>query len=191
MIIENICNILSIYYLLFFSFIVVLPYLLNWLDLDNVALLESVVCAVFLGESSSIFDNAPPDPKDAENFLADLGDSSVLNIWPLLWIGELMGEFLALALLLLIALGDEVNRCCKDWLKSMVTFKKKSQTDKFFPNSLADLYLKLINHYTFILQSVKSMSIVTRKMNIVCTWLFKIWISKYQFDLIHMIQYDK
>ena len=69
-----------------------------------------------------------------------------------------MGEFLALALLLLIALGDEVNRCCKDWLKSMVTFKKKSQTDKFFPNSLADLYLKLINHYTFILQSVKSMS---------------------------------
>ena len=77
-----------------------------------------------------------------------------------------MGEFLALALLLLIALGDEVNRCCKDWLKSMVTFKKKSQTDKFFPNSLADLYLKLINHYTFILQSVKSMSIVTRNINI-------------------------
>ena len=56
-----------------------------------------------------------------------------------------MGEFLALALLLLIALGDEVNRCCKDWLKSIVTFKKKSQTDKFFPNSLADLYLKSIN----------------------------------------------
>ena len=80
MIIENICIILSIYYLLFFSFIVVLPYLLNWLDLDNVALLESVVCAVFRGESSSIFDKAPPDPKDAENFLADLGDSSVLNI---------------------------------------------------------------------------------------------------------------
>ena len=69
-----------------------------------------------------------------------------------------MGEFLALALLLLIALGDEVNRCCKDWLKSMVTFKKKSQTDKFFPNSLADLYLKWINYYTFILQFVKSMS---------------------------------
>ena len=72
-------NILSIHYLLFFSFIFVLSYLLNWLALDNVALLESVVCAVFLGESSSIFDNAPPDPKDAENFLADLGDSSVLN----------------------------------------------------------------------------------------------------------------
>ena len=152
--------------LLFFLSIFVLSYLLNWLALDNVALLESVVCAVFRGESSSIFDNAPPDPKDAENFLADLGDSSVLNIWPLLWIGELMGEFLALALLLLIALGDEVNRCCKDWLKSMVTFKKKSQTDKFFPNSLADLYLKWIDYYTFILQSVKSMSIVTRKISI-------------------------
>ena len=77
-----------------------------------------------------------------------------------------MGEFLALALLLLIALGDEVNRCCKDWLKSMVTFKKKSQTDKFFPNSLADLYLKWINYYTFILQFVKSMSIVSRYINI-------------------------
>ena len=79
---------------------------------------------------------------EAENFLADRGDSNVLNICPLLWTGELMGEFLALALLPTIEDGDEDRRCWSDWLKSMVTFKKKSQTERFFPNNLADLYLE-------------------------------------------------
>ena len=35
-----------------------------------------------------------------------------------------------------------VNRCCNDWLKSMVTLRKKSHTDRFLPNRRADLYLK-------------------------------------------------
>ena len=80
----------------------------------------------------------PPEPIAAENFLVDLGDSRVLNNCPLLWTGEFIGEFLALELLPTPADGD-VNRCCNDWLKSMVTFKKKSQTDRFLPNSRADL----------------------------------------------------
>ncbi len=38
-------------------------------------------------------------------------------------------------------------KCGNDWLKSIVTFKKKSQTDKFFPKSRADLYLKIIKYF--------------------------------------------
>ena len=100
-----------------------------------------------------MFDRPPPDPIVAENFLTDLGDSNVLNICPRLWIGELMGEFLALALLPTIPEGDDDKRCWRDWLKSMVTLRKKSQTERFFPNNLADLYLeKKLKSYCFPLK---------------------------------------
>ena len=117
-------------------------YRLNWFALESVAPLAIVPCVGFRGESSNIFDRPGPDPMEAENFLADRGDSNVLNICPRLWTGELIGEFLALALLPTIEEGDEDSRCWSDWLKSMVTFRKKSQTERFFPNNLADLYLE-------------------------------------------------
>ena len=100
-------------------------YLLNWLDLDKVApggMLGLLPPNDLLGDSKSV-DMVSPCP----NFF---GDSRVL--WPLL--GEGMGEFWLL---------EDWYKWGKDWLKSMVTFRKKSQTERFRPKSLADLYLKL------------------------------------------------
>ena len=119
----------------------------NWFALDRVALLAIVPCAGFRGESSNMLDKPPPDPMVAENFLADRGDSNVLNICPRLWTGEFIGEFLAL--FPTIDEGDEDKRCWRDWLKSIVTFRKKSQTERFFPNNLADLYLEEKMFYVF------------------------------------------
>ena len=100
-------------------------YLLNWLDRDNVAPggtfgWDFPPKDLFGDSKSAAIDNPWP------NFL---GDSKVL--WPLL--GEAIGEFWLLA---------DWYRCGKDLSKSMVTFRKKSQTDKFRPKSLADLYLQ-------------------------------------------------
>jgi len=97
--------------------------LLNWLDLDKVAPwgILGDVPKLFFGESNKDdIDN--PWPMDR------LGDSRVLCP---LFIGEAIGEFWLL---------DEAYKWGKLWLKSMVTFKKKSQTDKLRPKSLADLY---------------------------------------------------
>ena len=58
-------------------------YRLNWLALDNVAPLAIAPCVDFLGESCSILCKPPALIVEA-NFLADLGDSNVLNICPLL-----------------------------------------------------------------------------------------------------------
>ena len=100
-------------------------YLLNWLDRDNVAPggtfgWDFPPKDLFGDSNSAAIDNPWP---------SFLGDSKVLC--PLL--GEAIGEFWLLA---------DWYRCGKDWSKSMVTLRKKSQTDKFLPKSLADLYLQ-------------------------------------------------
>ena len=77
---------------------------------------------LFLGESNKE-DMDKPCPMDR------FGDSKVLC--PRLCMGEAIGEFWLL---------EVAYKCGKLWLKSMVTFKKKSQTDRLRPNNLADLY---------------------------------------------------
>ena len=54
------------------------------------------------------------------------------------WTGELSGELVDDVMVLFPLL----NKCWRDWLKSMVTLRKKSHTERFLPNSRADLYLQ-------------------------------------------------
>lgn len=106
-------------------------YLLNWFALDKVGwgcwrLFAEGMLRRGLSNKFDIEEPRPPLPPPGR-----LGDSRVL--WPRL--GETWGEFWALP----------DHWCCNAWLKSIVTFRKKSHTDKFLPNNRADLYLNWIN----------------------------------------------